>query len=165
MKITAGNILVLMQGMSENDLTLIRDKAIALLGPSNIIPIIEKDENEDLTKELLLYGRIQKELKDRGIFGPNFFTFRNTGQYKKFKQAHQRIDEYFDKNMRKTITKTERVKLYALVASLVISNIRNRELPLVPPLIMSTLLDSSALVDQAFPGYAEAGLLILLLDK
>lgn len=162
MKLNLLTIINSLDALSSEDLKTLKAQVIMKLETKKLTGA--GSTTEDLTNESLFYHAVADKLSaDYGVKLGNYFIFRKSQPYKVFQEAQIQADQYIERSFKGVVTRTERVKLYGVMVSLVFQNIQNRGKPMVLPFIVHVLKDIPILMEQAFPGYATAGVLEKLL--
>lgn len=113
--------------------------------------------------EEALYNCLAQELRSQ-LQAPTmrYPTFKTKSTYAKdFLTAVSKVDEYLDTATATALTDTQRTSAYGLIAELAVRSARSWKNEAVPMWrrVLSTLDNIAGLVEAAFPGYAESGLL------
>lgn len=140
------------------ELKVIHERCAALLalgGKTNAVHMSKQDG--DFATDL--YGAISDLLfKRTKVRGMPYSVFIKSSAAAKFKEAVQQAakanDTWFPKQ-----TRTQRLSMCGIYASLILDYIEAREWAAVWSTINHIISDLPAVVDQAFPGYAERGML------
>ena len=143
--------------LSGAELRDVHNRASALLsiGPKTAVPARGAD---DFARDMYiaLADLLQKRTQVRSM--PHHVFSRQAAYRDQFLPAAQLAEEanaqWFPKQ-----TKAERLSIVMLYAKLVLDDIAARSQPAVWRVISNAVMNLPQIVDQSFPGYAEAGLL------
>ena len=154
----ANEVFMALPHLSGAELRDVHMRASALLSIGPKTDVIGPARGEDsFVRDLYiaLGDLLQKRICVRSM---PFHVFIKQAAYQQFLPAAQFAEEangqWFPKQ-----NKAERLSMVMLYARLVLDDIASRSQPAVWRVISAAVLNLPQIVDQAFPGYAEAGLL------
>jgi len=152
------DVLDALPTLSPDVLRAVHDRCVALLvvGGARLRASIPAG-NDDFAADL--YTALTAELRARTqVNGPPYHVFRRLAQHKHFAECAQAAAaanaQWFPQQ-----TRAERLSMLRLYARLVLDYVQEQHRPAVWPVIGAACAALPAVVDRAFPGYAESGLL------
>lgn len=138
--------------MSPEELRKVRARVAFLLDG------VDDAGSADSGAEREVYDAIRAALEARGASFASFAAFTKTAGYKTFRQEAPRIVDYVKKNF-KVSRKNERVRVLFLLSELLLAWFDEARLVPGPRTICQQIGKIPVIVERAFPGYRESGLL------
>lgn len=141
--------------LSKEELEVVRDRVsfFAQLAKPGTKSRLEAED------EMLFYDSLEHSLSQVGAPpSGNYYMFRKTRLYPEFSKKvpdfAKFVSETFDR-----LSKLERRLVFGTGARVLIQNLQHRGLPVTLPVCISNMSSIPAFISQAFPGYAESGIL------
>jgi hypothetical protein len=116
----------------------------------NINTVTENGEEE-------FYSVLSRELLNKGIGVMKYHSFINTSNNRLFRNGVNVINTFIDRHFRGN-TKIERLKLYKMFSSLLISWLSTLNIPLTMGVIIKHMGKIPELFENEFPDYIRSGL-------
>lgn len=141
------------------ELTLVLNKVQVLLAKENS-KIQETDEE-------LFYNCLVSKCKEKlGGYFISFNIYRNRGNYYKLQEALHSVNTFLSTwYLKGNIgTKEEKVQIYKLYADLLFSYAKEINIPIIVNSLVNCYERFPSLLNKAYPGYVESGLLGLILN-
>ena len=153
-------MIVKLEELDVNDLTNLKNRIDYILLTKKET---SKSHNQDL-KYLDFYKLVIEELSTElnTKLSENFWAFKRTPLYKKFKESYQIIEQFQIDNC--IIDKLQVKKFQLFGVNLVMDLLKHASVPLGLKVVVNNLHKIPGLVHNAFPDYIENGLLFKVLD-
>lgn len=120
---------------------------------------------ESTTEEDMMYTAFASMLHSTlGVVQPPYWTFKRSSNYTLFKSNITILLNYTDSSLYQA-TRLERLQVYHLYATLLKNFLTDARISLSITTVVRTMPHIPELVEQAFPGYVESGLLRHILKR
>lgn len=132
---------------------------------SRIDFLLAHDTNKDKVDfdEESIFNALQKVLFETTKISPaQFFLFKRQHHYIKFTEHVEQLKEYTT-NVFPKITKIQKLKLYAIYASMLKIYIQRRHLPYSMLVLIRLLPRIPEFLSEQFPSYVESGIIELII--
>lgn len=127
--------------------------------------LLSSNKKTSSSGEELFYMRVSqvlnKELSTKEI---PYYIFKKSSAYKKLKDAFTATSGYM-KNAFKgsTVTRPQQQQFYMLATLSVLDDLSRSPIPTNMTTVLQTFRDIAGLMDRAFPGYSQSGLMPMVL--
>jgi len=111
---------------------------------------------------VVVYRWMEEALKRRGITSPPYSLLKKQSWFSTFKAGAEHLDAFINQYFQ-VQRRAERYKLYLRVGDLLITDMVERGVPVSPRALATSLTRTSQVIDLAFPGYRESGLLNVII--
>ena len=122
------------------------------------------DRRENTSETQLVYDCLRCVLKRQGMNNfPPFAVFEKNKYFNSYIDALPIIDDFFEEYFPK-IRKIEKIKLLNIFLGKLVSMLRGQRLPITVGVLAVNVQRLPEAIEDAFPGYAEAGIMSKLID-
>lgn len=150
--------------MSEKELLATRKQIDALLSIKK-----SSKENTDMNKKgnaslTIFYATLEVFFQDKLGLKISPIANLTTKTVQSIRSLQEEIDKWIVSNIKRTVTRRERMKLYLIIFELVAHNISDRDIPITVTTLVRFGGSFSGVLEKAFPGYIRSGYLEMILN-
>ena len=161
---TLSDILRVLPTLEQEELRKIKmtcDFMLKGLSGKSVDSVIVDEVSSD--EASLFYSALVEELGRLGVTTPPWHAFQRLDIYKNYQANFPLLEQYVAKTF-PSVNLRDRQRLYYLFAGIVAQKVKEWDLPLTLGVVCRNLNKVPSLVAGEFPGYAESGLLSIVLQ-